>query len=875
MVINKVIKLSVIVILAVFFLAGSVHGKAEYSPKDLKTKNEAVSKKVLDNGLVLLYKRSEPLGLVAIDINIKAGSALEGEYLGSGISHLVEHMVFKGTTSRKVGDVEREIKSYGGLINGSVSQDITNYHVVLPSKYLMNALLLLKDILENATFEPAEIEKEREVILKEVNLTKDDPERLIVKLLSENAYLEHPYRYPPIGYEKPLKALKRDDLVKYYRRMYVPNRMVICITGGIDDKVSADIEREFGNFNKPNYSIQNTVVNEPSQAGKREAQEWSEINLSYLTMGFHSVDILSKDLFALDVLSMILGMGDNSRLNKALFKEKKIVHNISAWNYTPRDPGLFIVNAILDQENMRPVIESVLLEIEKLKTGNMDDSELDTAKSMVIRDYVFSRETLQGQAADMCRNQILTGNPLFSEVYIDGVKKVTISDIKRVAEKYLSVDNLTIVKLLPLSSKEDKTTVPIDTQQKEGVIKKEVLPNGLTVLIREDYKSPIISICAAVSAGLSAEDAANNGIANMTSRMLLKGTSKRKEDEIRGFMEKNGGEIAPFSGFDNSGLSVTVLNDNFDQALEVLKDTLSDPVFPDSELAREKMLAIAMIKDENDDIFSTGANTFRKEMFKGSPYSMKIIGEMTSVSGLKREDLIKFYRDRYKAGNMVISVSGAVDAENAMKKIDKLFGDMKSGSLPESKNVVPIQGGGVSKTIEMEREESLLIMSFRTTTNKDPDKYALEVLGSIMSGHSGRLFHELRDKLSLAYTLGCVQRQLNNGGYLAFYVTTTADKIDESRKAILSQIRTIRSKATSGAELEIAKRELEVTHEINMQTNDFFAFTSAIDELNGLGCDNVYKYNREIEKVTADDITRVAVKYLDTASCVEIVIKPK
>ena len=875
MVIEKATKTGWVSFVLIFLLAGYAHGSAEYSKQNLKVPDEAVSKKILDNGLILLYKESEPKGLAAIDISIKAGAALEGEYLGSGISHLVEHMVFKGTATRKTGDVERQIKSYGGFINGSVSQDLTNYTVIVPSEYAVNAASLLKDILHNASFDPAEIEKEREVILKEVNLCKDDPERMIVKLMNENAYLEHPYKYPIIGYEASLAALKRDDLVKYYQSMYVPNRMVISIAGGLDPEALRAIEREFENFRAPDYSPKGVSMPESPQAGRRDVEDYAGTNLAYLAMGFHSVDILSKDLFAMDVLSMILGMGDNSRLNKALFKEKRLVHNIKAWNYTPADPGMFGVSALLDPENIDAAADEILKEIEKIKSEGVNDIELETAKNMVMRDYILSRETIQSQASDMGAHEILTGNAQFFKTYLNNIKKVTKEQIKRAAEHYLTQDNLTVVRLLPGPPKSESHSALPPQEAQDAGIKKALLSNGLRVFVRENRKVPIISICAAVSAGLSVENMDNNGISNLTAQMILKGTSSRREDQIRGSIENMGGEIDAFSGFNSSGVSITILKDNFDKALEVLKDVLADPVFPEEALSREKLLIAAIIKDEDDDIYATASNAARREMFKGSAYSMRVIGEEESLDKIGREELKRFHETYYNAGNMVISVSGDIDSGYATEKITRVFSGIKKGESAATFQDTSFNKGEVRKTIEMRKEESLLLLSYRAVNNRDPDKYPLEVLTSIMSGQSGRLFHELRDRHALAYTLGCAQRQFNGGGYFSFYVTTTSGKLEESRKYLLKEIAYAASKPPLPKELETAKRELTAAWKINTQTNDFISFTSAIDELNGLGYDNIYKYVPEIEKVTAEDIVRVSDKYLNTSSYVEVVIKQK
>ncbi len=856
------------------FVAVVSGGEETLLPEKIELPKEAVFKNVLENGLIVLIKESYPQDLVAIDIKIKAGSSLEGEYSGCGISHLVEHMLFKGTKSRKVGDIEREVKSYGGFINGTASHDLTDYHVTVSAKYFAETLAILKDMLRNATFDEEEFQKEKEVVIKEIKLNKDEPQSELMKLLYETAYINHPYKYPVIGYEEKLKSLARDDLVKYYERMYVPNRIVISIVGGVNKtEVLSKIEDEFKDFRPPNYQMDAQNF-EPPEIGERRLEKEAQVALAYLGLAFHSTRLLDKDLFAMDVLSMILGRGDNSRLNKVLFKEKRIVHSISAWNYTPRDPGLFGITAVLDSENLDNARNAILAEIEKLREGTIDNEEIEIAKRMVLGDFIFSRETLEEQADDISGNEILTGSYDFSRQYVNGIQSVSREDLKRVANKYLLADTPTFVSLFPVGSQkiEDKEESAI---RAKDIIKKETLTNGLKILTRVDRKIPTISISAVFLGGLSAESRVKNGISNLTSRMLLKGTTTKKESDITGSIESRGGNISTFSGYDSFGINVVVLKPDLETAMKIIKDVLTDSVFPENELDRQRILTLAMIKNEKDDIFNEGSYLLKKNLFEGHPYGLRVLGEYESISSLKREDIIDFYKSYCIPNNMVISISGDIDPEKATQTARDLFSDMKPGKVPPFFAKYIKQRRRESQVVEMEKVESLVLLGFKTTNIKDPDKYALDVVGSILSGYSGRLFASVRDKLSLAYTLGCVQKISLEAGYLVFYVATIKDKIDETKKILVDEIGNINTQPVGDDELAMAKRELHSGYKIRMQANGFYAFQSAIDELYGLGYDNLYKYEDEIEHVTGEDVKRVANKYLDLTNCVEVIVISK
>ncbi len=342
--------ISAAVIVMILFSGLSGCGK-EAERNSIPFSQEAVSKHTLDNGLVLLTKEIPSQKLAAVNVTVNTGSALEGDYLGSGISHLVEHMLFKGTATRGPGEIEKEIKAYGGFINGSAGQDLTDYTVTIPAQNLPRVFAILKDMLLNAAFNEEELAKEKEVLLKEMNMGDDDPQSLLLRTLYDTAYIRHSYKYPPIGYEERFRAIKRDDLVRYYNSMYSPNRIAISVVGGINTAdIISMVRSEFGNFRPSNYAAAGLSPEEPQQIDERRAEKKIETNLAYLALGYHSTGVLDEDLFAMDVLSMILGRGDESRLNKKLVKEDRVLYSVSCWNATPRDPGMFIITAMTAPE---------------------------------------------------------------------------------------------------------------------------------------------------------------------------------------------------------------------------------------------------------------------------------------------------------------------------------------------------------------------------------------------------------------------------------------------------------------------------------------------------------------------------------------------
>lgn len=794
-------------------------------------------------------------------------------------------MLFKGTASRNPGEIEKEVKDLGGTMNGSVSADLADYHITLPADKAQRALALLKDMMQNAAFDPREIEREREVILNEIRMNNDDPRRKLYRLLNATAYRVHPYRHPATGYEPLLRTLSRDDLLDFYTTRYVPNRMAIAVTGDIEpSQAVAMAEKEFAGFRPGDFGGVTGLPREPLQMDRRYREDETETTLGYLGMAFHSTELTHADLYALDVLSMILGRSDTSRLYTALYKERQLVHTIEAWNYTPRDSGLFIVTAIVSPEKAGPAAEAVMAEIEKLKDTPVTDDELEGARRTTQSDYVFARETTDGIADDITANIILTGSPDFSKRYIAGVNAVIKEDIKRVARQYLTVENLTEVRLMPppgaAGPAEGTTGVrdasdPRRADERQDRFAKVTLDNGLRVLLHRNDASPSASVTVAMLGGLMAENAQTNGISSMVSRMLFKGTETRSESLILGAIQKMGGRADSFSSTASFGFTIKCLKDDLPACLDIAHDILANSIFPDDELAKEKSLTLAMIKEEDDDLFTRGFTLLRRNLFPGSPLGMRYLGEATTVPTFTRSAVRDFYREHCTADAMVIAVAGDIDPGAIEARIRTLFAGFRRSTGP-APSPVPPAGPlvGATETQEMDKEEALILRGFRSVPLRDPDRYALDVVSSVLSGQSGRIFAELRGKRSLAYSLGCTQKLSMETGLFAFYVATGKEKVTEAVEALSAQVAAITKETIAEQELATARRELSTSSLIDLQSNEFVTSNGALEELCGAGGDAIFTYDRAIDRVTLDDVTRVAQRYFAPDRSATVIITP-
>ena len=844
---------------------------AKARPLDIPSKGR-VTRSLLDNGLTLIIKEVLQTGLISIDVRVKAGSAYEKEFSGTGITHLVEHMIFKGTPSLGPSEIEKRIRSYGGEINAATSYDYTSFTITIPNEHFSSALEILSDSLFNAKMHPAEIKKESNVILKEIRLNRDDPVRYLSQILWNTCFTVHPYRHPIIGYETLFKKLTRDDVLKYYKEIYTPNNMVLCLAGDIKtDFALAEVKKYFekierGPSNEEMFSRENT------QLSKRSFNIERDVQLAYFALGYHSVDLHHKDMAALDMLAGILGGGDSSRLNSNIYRTKELVYSIGSWNYTPRDPGLFIISGVAKPDKLKPALGAIKEELYNIQKNSIKDSELERVRAMIRADYVYSLEALSDQARDLATSQMFTNSFDFSKKYLELLDSVTKDNISEAAKLYLNEDSLSLVTIVP--TQDALLQTPAHQKSAERKLEKIILSNGLRVLLMEKSDIPAVSIISASLGGLRAEHKDNVGISSITALMMPKGAAGKTEEEISENIELIGASLNSFSGNNTFGIKLDFLKGDLDTGLELFKDILLNPDFPEDAFERERETTIAGIKASLDDIFQLGMKNFKNTLFKTHPYRFQKIGTISTVKNLSREDLIDFHKKYLVPENTVIAVIGDISIEKIKPRLEDIFGQLKNKTAPLFTTAIePKQTAPRQNIVKAHKEQSLLIMGFKGTVIKEKDRYILQFITTALSGISGRLAVRLRGELGIAYAVGAVSHPALDPGYIALYIATTKNHIERAKKEFIHQIKHLVKKGLTKEEIAFTKNELIGSQRIALQTNAAIAYQIALDELYGMGFEHYLQYKNIINSITNKEITEISKKYFKLNSSNTVIVE--
>ena len=840
----------------------------------------------LDNGLTVIFEESHIAPVVAIQAWVKVGSADETDD-EAGLAHFHEHMLFKGTKKRGVGVVAKEIEGIGGQINAWTSFDETVYHTVLPSSEFEQGLDIIADMLQHSSFDAQEIIKESKVILEELARSQDSPYQKLNQETFALSFQKHHYRRPIVGYEKNIKNFTRDDLLTFYKKWYSPKNIIIVVTGDIDKKrLKREIQKQFADF--PSIPVKHQRLSEPIQEEIRLKNIHDHVHETYLQLAFPIPNLHHDDLYALELLTVLFGQGESSRLEISL-RRPQLVNSISSISYTPIDAGLLFISATMPLDNQETVLSILFDEINKLKQTLSSRQELKKARTVVESDAIYGRETMQGLARTLGYYQTMTGDLHFEKRFYERISQVTIHDIQHVAQRYLDINKANFVFLTPYAHSQpditkekilslfhqSKKKFPIIPKKEHTKAKNYTLSNGIRIILKETHHTPLISIRAVMNAGLRVETRRNNGIGHLTSRLITQGTTHHTAEDIHLIIDEMAASLSGLSGNNSLGLQGDFLSQSLDEGLELFLECLLSPSFPEEELEREKYFILEELRSIEDQAGSLAVKLFHQTLFRKHPYKMMIQGTKTTIPRISRTQIKRFYKKLLRPSNLVLSLVGDFNSQEMLVLLETKLGNLKEHEVkPVNIPQEPSLKKRRIKEAHTTHQQAHILFGFLGTTLYSQDRYPITLLNAILAGQGGRLFIHLREKLSLAYSISSYSVELVDPGYFAIYIATNPNKIEEAIKAIKEELKLIQTELVSQEELERVKRSIIGNYSISFQRNGTQALNYALHTVYGQDIEEVDNYPQRIGAITSKQIQEIAQKYLTLDAYTLIITKP-
>jgi len=865
----------------------------------------------LGNGLTVLLRETHRAPVANLQIWAKVGSADErpGE---EGLAHFHEHMLFKGTPTRGVGAVAGDVEGAGGRINAYTSFDVTVYYATLPSAALPVGLDVLSDAVLNSVFDADEVKREREVVLEEIRRSQDHPGHVLSDLTFHEAYRQHPYGAPILGPPDNVAGFDRAKVTRFFERWYTPDNLVVIAAGDFDapslrDAIAAKFEGAV-----PGHAQRARPVESPHRKlealVERRPFEGQRVDLAWPSARFRD-----EDAVHLDLLAYLLGECESSRLVREVKDEAGLVDRIDASSYTPLDRGLFTIGFETDEARVRQAVEAVGEQVERLRREPVTRSELERARANFLASEHFERESVSGLASKLGHFHVLGGGWYTEADYFEALGRATTDDLLRVAQTYLDPEELVAAALVPDAPADRLDAEALETAVRGGfdrarracpeaataappakdakaartepaALRSDAehpalvsfeLDGGLRLHVLPRRSVPVVALRAAVHGGLLAENESNAGIGSFLSSMWTRGTAKRSAADFASAIEDLAAEVDGFSGRSSAGFTLEATSESFERALDLFAEVVLEPGFAEDEVERERRETLAAFDRLEDQLAQRAFMLFADTEFETHPYRLPLIGRRNVVELLTPAD-IRAHHDRLIASpGMVVAISGDVDPDEMARQWQERLSGLRSERPPQQDVPLEVRGPGVRTARQTkDRAQAHLVIGFRGVAVDDPDRHTLEVLSHLLAGQGGRLFLELRDRQSLAYSVNATNVEGVDPGFFAVYIGTAPEKLETARRGIFDELERLLESPPTEAELDRARRHLAGNFAIDLQRNASLATHVSLDDLYGAGPHNYETFADAVLSISREDCLRVAQRVIRLDAYTEALVAP-
>ena len=859
--------MAVLCVLAGAAIAGGAAPAPASAPEALRA-GERIER--LDNGLRVIVKERHLGGVAAFRIYVAAGALNEGEYSGTGISHLLEHVVSGGATpTRSEEQIRDALAAIGAQTNAHTSKQFVCYHGETSADNVGRLIEVLGDYVANSVIEPKAYEREFEVVQRELERAEANPDHRLWRLADETFFLNHPARFPIIGYLANLRQVKHEDLVKFYRARITPDNAVAVAVGDFDAGVVLEqIRQVLGRWQRrPGAPV--VLPPRERQMAPRETSAEMDVASVRMIIEFPSVQLTHPDLYPLDILAFILGEGRASRLVSDLRDQRGLVESISCESYTPAgyDGGRLVVLFQAEPAKAPAARQAVMEHLARAAAEKPSAEELARAKRQKISEHVFGLQQCEDIATDMGTNMLLAGAPHFSERYVRNIQGVAAEDVQRVAAQYLRPETVCVTSIRPKAAKAGPAAPVAPAATPRLQIVPRQLANGVRLLLAPVEGHPSVSIQMVMRGGLSVESDSDAGLSSFMARMLLKGAAKRKTADIARALDALGAEMNASAGRNTLSLSARCLPEDFEKTFDLAADCLLRPAFPQDEIDRLRDQVLQQLAHMTDTPHGEAQLYFHRVFFRDSPYQFPVQGTPESVKALTRERLQAWHKKYVAANNLVVAVFGGIDLAKAGPYVAGALESLPPGKDLAFLHDVPPREVKAREVYVKPSEKGAAVV-FVAYPGMDiynvRDRFAMDVLDTLVSGYQmpgGWLHEELRGK-GLVYEVHAFSLEGLRPGYFAAMAVCQPEKAAEVVRIIEADMQRATRENFTDQQLVPARATVVTAMELGRETVEAAAFEAAADEALGLGFEFPREETRRVRQVRPEDVIRVAREYL-------------
>lgn len=878
-----------------------------------------VVKTVLDNGLTVLTKEVNTAPVVTAQIWYRVGSRNEAAGI-TGISHQLEHLLFKGTSDRPI-QFGRLFSALGSNSNAFTSYDMTAYFGTVASDKLEAMLMLEADRMVNTVAGENELKSERTVVLSELDGGNNSPGTRLYREVMLAAYPDNSYGWPVIGYRPDVENYTVEDIQNYYRTFYRPDNATLVIVGNFETAATLKKVKEiFGAIAAP--AKPKTLITAEAQSLKpprpepKSAKEPIRLkepgSVPFLQAVYPNLPkINDPDVPALEVMDSILTAGRSSRFNQSLV-ETGLATGVSGSLSSMIGTGWYFVSATpTEGKSLDELDRLILQEIAKLQTQPVTQAELDRAKINMRSSYILGNRDISSQAIQIGYNHTVAQDYRYSDRYLQAVAKVTIADVQRVAQKYLQSDRrvvgyfepsvitanagttpsnahaeTTFTPSKPVDPAEVAQYLPPSALTAQALVPPQVKPdrftlsNGIKVLLLSDRSTPTITLVGELNAGSGFDQPDKAGLASVTAQNITNGTTTKDALALAARLEDRGARLGFSAGRESVGISGVALADDLPIVIDQMADLLQNATFPAKEFDLNLQRNLQSLKSELDNPSSLARRIFQSTIYPaGHPFNAMRTED--SLKSLTREDLINFYKTYYRPDTMILTIMGDFEPAKVKALLEEKLGSWQAQGKPPQFNFPKMVNFAATKEKQSAlagKTQAITIMGHPSIARADRQYYPALLLNQVLGGDTlaSRLGTEIRDRLGLTYGIySFFQAGRPPQGAFIVQMQTSGKDRDKAIAATVALLRNVKEKGITESEFAFAKKSLINSFATDFADPDSIASSLLSDEIYGLPVGDFYKFPERIQAVTLEQVNRAAQELLKPDNLLIVSVVPK
>lgn len=827
---------------------------------------------VLPNGLVVLHQPSMASGLLTVQVWFRTGSVHEGTMLGCGVSHFLEHMLFKGSKRRGPLDFAREVQAAGGSMNAYTTFERTVYYVEGPADQADTLFDVVSDLAFGAVLPETEFAMEREVILREIAMGEDEPDRLLFRHFAETAFRKHPYRHPVIGHEALFKTLTHADLADYYGGRYAPNNAVVVVAGSLpSETVQGLSERYFGGIERRRLR-EAPIESEPPQLAPRAEAFFGDYEINRGFLGLKIPGLASAEAPALEVLASLLGQGQSSRLWRHLRDGRGIVQHIEAGCWNPGETGLLYIGYVTDPGKAIEAEQAILGELESLFESPPSADEVAKVVQRAVVGDLNAAKSVSGLAARLGTAELVAGDADFPRVRLERLRAVDPSAVLDAARRVLTPAGLTSVRLGPKTA---ASVGAVSQAEEMPAFALETRPNGARLAWQAGGELPKLHLRMLWRGGPLHETPGLRGASSMLSTLLTRDTTRRSAEAVAERVERLGGSFNEVCGNNTFGLAAEFLSEDASEAVAILREAVVEAAPTLERFQREREVQLAALREENDEVVDWARRTHRAQAFGDHPYAHDFYGTEDDLEALDLAAVLRWRERLMVSGNALLAISGQFDEATLLPALRELLDALPAGDPPALPAPLK-QPAYVGKTqLTRDCEQAVILAGYLDTGIMGEDYFASELLDELLSGMASRLFMRVREEQGLAYYVTAQRTVGLNCGLFTVYAGTAPEQVPAVEAAFAEELDRLRSGGFEPGELEAARRRLLVRKLTARQSPSGRAMEAALDIMYDRGLQAAETYAADLEAVTPERLTQRAKALFAEDNCCTLVVLPR